>query len=123
MVSDTGSKINETGIKTFLINEEKENKINIGADEKFMIMIKSNITTGFSWSPVNVDKNKHVKFLGLGEEDCPDEKMGLKGESSYECFVFKAVIPGETSIVLNFSRPWEKNTEPLKNVKIFLIIH
>ena len=123
MVSDTGSKKNETKIKTFLINEEKENCITIGINEKFMIKIRSNITTGYSWSPVNVDRNEYVTFLGPGEEDCSDEQSGLKGEPHYECLVFKAVKPGKTSIILNFSRPWEKNTDPLKSVIIFLIIH
>lgn len=122
MTSDAGSGKNEMGLNTFVIYEERENKINVRANERFVIMIGSNITTGYNWSPANADGNEYVEFLGLGEDDCFGKKESLRGEPALECFIFKALKPGNTCIILNYSRPWENKNPPLKTVKISLSI-
>lgn len=117
-------KKDKWGNTCFLINSGTEVHINVKASQVFSIQIASNVSTGYTWELKPMDENgqKLIKFVTreyLEQEPSPVERVGAPG---YDLFTFQAVAQGETSIELQYSRPWEKDTPPEKVVKIFIKI-
>jgi inhibitor of cysteine peptidase len=70
------------------------------------VTLCSNPTTGFQWSenaeisnPQVIAQTEH-KFL------TPEEK-NIVGGAGQEVWTFSALEPGQTSVYLEYSRPWE----------------
>ena len=81
--------------------------IEVQAGERFTIELDSNATTGYSWVLGNpVDEN----ILRLVHSDYISPKNGLSGAGGNQVWVFEALHPGTTTIVLEYKRSWE--TEP-----------
>ncbi len=108
------------------IPETPESEFSVKSGEDFILKIKSNITTGYSWEiEGNLDEGK-VKFKGkLEPEDViethPDQKP-LLGASGFEYLEFQSLASGNTNINLKLVRPWEKTAEPTKRHQIKLTI-
>lgn len=92
-----------------------EDKLNIFVDKKnsqFVIKLKSNPTTGYSWFLREYDASlitplKHT-FLK------PEEKQTLMGAPGYELWTFRLkpaafTIPQETIIRLVYAQPWHSD--------------
>ncbi|UCH51794.1 MAG: protease inhibitor I42 family protein [Chloroflexota bacterium] len=80
-------------------------QINVPAGDTFTVTLCSNATTGFEWSesaqisdPTIVQKTDH-EFVA------PD--TGLVGAPGKEVWTFKALKKGTSTIVFEYSRPWE----------------
>jgi predicted secreted protein len=87
--------------------------------EKFVIVIASNRTTGFSWQMAKPLDEKVVKFVGL--EYVPS-KLDLDGAGGKEVWTFIAVGEGRTAIALKYVRPWEKDKAPLQEATYTVIV-
>jgi predicted secreted protein len=112
-------------VDVFTLTEADESNIKVNAGQPFFFRIKSNLTTGYSWEfaqPLDKDKLEFIGKIHEGDEmdDSPDRK--LLGASGFEVFKFKALIPGQTAILLKLVRPWEKEVEPTKRHKINVTI-
>ena len=79
--------------------------IKVSPGEKFVIVIASNPTTGFSWKIAKPINENVIKLLN--SEYIP-ARSGLIGAGGKEVWTFVAVAAGETSISLKYVRPWEK---------------
>ncbi len=108
------------------IPEKPEVQIAVKNGENFILKIKSNITSGYSWEiDGKLDEGK-LKFKGkLDEEDVEEmlsDKQPLLGASGFEYLQFHSLASGDTHINLKLVRPWEKTAEPTKRCKIKLAI-
>ncbi len=83
--------------------------LSVSPGEKFVIVVASNRTTGFSWEIAKPFNEKVVTFLG--KEYLP-EKSDLDGAGGKEVWTFIAVAAGQTTIYLRYVRPWEKGIPP-----------
>ena len=83
-------------------------EVHLGETEIFEVKLCSNPTTGFKWSEnaqisdtaVLVQENH--KFIGPESE--PPPPPGTPGQ---EVWTFKALKEGSSTIVFEYSRPWE----------------
>jgi predicted secreted protein len=113
---------------TFIMTKGNETHITINEPGEFLVKIESNLTTGYSWSLQKPTDETLVKFKGIKEPDVEDDEeegsaeRPLLGAPSYETFVFEALQPGKTEILLKYHRPWEKDTPPEKTHKIVVTI-
>lgn len=87
---------------------EDQRKITVTEkDPAFSLKLKSNATTGYSWSVLKLDK-KVVKVVSH-KYVRPDSR--LIGAGGYEVWNFK-VLPGvkgkATVIEMRYARPWER---------------
>ncbi len=82
---------------------------------EFTITLKSNATTGYTWSIATIDetmfKNVSHKYVA------PNTK--LIGAPGYEVWTFKALYPEKPfavnqvgHVVMQYTRPWMKNDKP-----------
>ena len=122
------SMADEKDKNTFIMTKGNETHITINEPGEFLVKIESNVTTGYSWSLQKPTDETLVKFKGLKEPD--EENNGEEensepprlGAPSYETFIFEALQPGKTEIILKYHRPWEKDTPPEKTHKIIVTI-
>jgi len=125
MAEDVMAEQTKDNLDVFTLPENAESNITVDAGRHFFVRIKSNITTGYSWTfEQPVDKNK-LEFIGkihedAVKEDSPDYK--LLGAPGFEVFKFKALNPGQTVVLLKLIRPWEKDVEPANRHKINVTI-
>ena len=108
------------------IPEKPEAEISVKNGENFILQIKSNITTGYSWEiDGKLDEGK-LEFKGKIEpEDIHEarpDKQPMLGASGFEYLRFHTVGSGNADINLKLVRPWEKTAEPSKRCKVKLTI-
>ena len=78
--------------------------------EEFTITLDSNPTTGYQWKLSDNLTEGIVKLVKL-EYLAPETEM--VGTGGKEVWTFEGVRPGETTIDLEYVRPWETGVEPV----------
>jgi len=97
--------------------EESSDIINTKKGDKFLVVLESNPTTGYSWE-VNVDSN----YVQLDDKSFNSESSeGMVGVGGNETFNFTALESGNTEITFSYLRSWEKDVEPVEK-KVYNII-
>jgi len=79
--------------------------IDVTVGEEFSIALDSNPTTGYSWRLAGKLDEGVVQLVGAKFQ--PPETP-LKGAGGTRFYTFRAAGPGETTISLEYVRPWEK---------------
>ncbi len=93
------------GVKTYT---DSGQTINIGVNQKFVIALDSNPTTGYIWQ-ASYDESL-LQLVGKSYEMGKAAEQGAVGAGGVEYFQFKALKTGETEITLVYKRPWEEET-------------
>ncbi len=108
--------------KDTTIYTEDKTAIRVAANEpSFIIKLKSNPTTGYSWFLRSYDVN-YMQPVKHGFEGPSDKK--LLGAPGYELWTFKVkpsafVVPVQTTIRFVYARPWE--TDDKARQVVFLV--
>lgn len=79
-----------------------ETHINAQTGQSFRIVLPSNPSTGYSWV-VDFDKN----FLKLEKSRYMRPSQQIPGRGGRHLFIFTPLKAGETTLELNYKRPWE----------------
>jgi predicted secreted protein len=103
------------GINTKMFSESATN-INVRVNEKFGIVLDTNLTTGYNWN----QSNDSTMIELIDRTYRKGEHAKSTGGSGVEYFTFKALKAGETKIIMTYERPWEK--EIIKEVVFTVII-
>ncbi len=93
--------------------------VTVSPGEKFVIVIASNRTTGFSWQVAKPLDEKVIKLVG---SRYVPSKVDLDGAGGKEVWTFIAVAEGRTAIGLKYVRPWEKDKAPLQEATFTVIV-
>ena len=83
----------------------KEVKVAVG--DSFTLTLCSNPTTGFQWEPAQISDLtvlEQVDHKFVSPESDPPPPPGTPGQ---EVWTFKALKEGESTISIDYSRPWE----------------
>lgn len=91
----------------------------VKANNEFMILLDSNPTTGYSWM-VKSDPNyvQLVNSTYISYKTRP----GIVGSEGIQIFIFKAIKPGITQIIMEYQRPWAETVPPLKEIRYIVLI-
>lgn len=90
--------------------DTKQNKtIKVRAGKEFIIILKSNRTTGYQWQLTKAVDKEYVVLTGLRYIT---KKNNLAGAGGREEWTFKAIKPGRAVISFQYVRPWEENMPP-----------
>lgn len=105
---------NQVNTVPILVSEKEADasEIEVNLGEEFVIVLDRNATTGYQWAVENYD-NKFITFIESKYEPSGDA-TGAGGKSVW---TFKANNQGKTIISMKYSRPWEKDVEPIKKQK------
>jgi inhibitor of cysteine peptidase len=104
--------------KTMLLDEtDNHTRVVLYVGDAISVKLTSNPTTGFSWSVANLPA-----VLQQLESKTETGKGGRAGESGFQYFTFKAKAAGESTLKLNYARPFEKNSPPAKTFFVSISI-
>lgn len=104
--------------KTILLEElDNSTHVVLYVGDTISVKLKSNITTGYSWSTVDLPAS--VELVKSKNEP---GKEGKVGEPDLHSFAFKAIKPGESVLLLRYSRPFEKDKPAAKTFRVSLSI-
>lgn len=82
------------------------------------VALEANPSTGFVWQVAEVD-SAVVRYTGESFIAGADSLVGAPGTTR---LWFEAIAPGETTLRLVYSRPWE-SVQPLKTFEVTLVIN
>ena len=100
------------------IYTEKDSTIRVSVGMEFSIILESNPTTGYSWK-FAADLDEKVIQLVKDEFIPPDNLR--KGAPGKQLWTFRRVGAVETTISLEYLRPWEKGKPPARAVTFTVI--
>lgn len=98
--------------ETAELNETKT-VADIEKGETFQIRLESNITTGYSWGMQELSDPEIIEFVGSAYIEPETDLIGAAGEELWE---FKALDKGKTTINMFYSRSWEEEEAPAKEI-------
>ncbi|MFC2032989.1 protease inhibitor I42 family protein [Chloroflexota bacterium] len=82
--------------------------ISVNVNKEFVIALVSNPTTGYRWQASYDDTA--VALVKSEYQQGETAKEGVVGAGGAEYFVFKALKKGQTEIILDYLRSWEKGS-------------
>jgi len=92
-------------------------RIEAKVGQDFVITLASNPSTGYSWRLAE----RLPSMLKLQSKRYIPPKVQIIGGGGTEEWTFKSVRSGRVTIILEYVRPWEKNSPPAKQ-RIFSIV-
>lgn len=107
-----------TDAKTLLLDESDDNsQLCLYSGDLLAIKLVSNPTTGYSWT--NPDSPSNLELLSSKSERGSSGRPGAPG---FQVFSFKATKPGDSTLVLTYLRPFEKDTPPTKTFRLTITV-
>lgn len=98
----------EVPIDDFMSQQHITDQIEVPVGNVLKVILGSNPTTGFSWSEEAQISNttilKQISHEFIGPESEPPPPPGSPGR---EIWSFEMLAKGETTISMEYSRPWE----------------
>ncbi len=85
--------------------------IRVTIGNKFVIILDSNATTGYSWQAP-----ERTTTVSLNAHRYEAPQSPLPGAGGREHFEFTVRSAGKENLVFNYVRPWEKGIPPVKTV-------
>lgn len=90
----------------------------LAVGDTLVVRLKSNITTGYRWTVTVTDP----ALLRKKSEQYKKAAPGRMGQGGVQVFTFTAGKPGQMSLSLAYSRPFEKHTPPAKTFRVEISI-
>jgi len=84
------------------------------AGNQFTITLRGNVTTGYIWQMAKGTESAIVKKVSDKYIAENTERTGAGGD---HVWTFEALKAGDTTITLEYLRPWEKPKDPANSVK------
>ena len=115
----TGKPLAKGSSKLQILTDATQRQHEVLLGKRFMIALRGNRTTGYTWTIVDPPDEKVVKFIAAQyRPDAPED--GRVGAGGTELFTFEAMGEGGASIKFAYQRPWEK-VEPAET-KTFRVV-
>ncbi|MFH1407106.1 MAG: protease inhibitor I42 family protein [Candidatus Omnitrophota bacterium] len=96
--------------------------IEVDAGEEFVITLDSNPASGYRWELAEAPDETMLEFIRsryIADRNT-DDRIGAGGK---EIWTFMGLEAGETEILLEYVRPWEKNIPPAEEKKFSVVIY
>ncbi|MDI6761179.1 MAG: protease inhibitor I42 family protein [Candidatus Brocadiaceae bacterium] len=100
-------------------NSAPDNAIEVKVGRDFVITLESNRTTGYQWQLAQPLDGTVVELVG-SEYKAGESK--LIGSGGSEVWTFRAVGAGKTRIAFKYTRPWEKDAPPAREVSVNVVV-
>ncbi len=101
-----------------LKEENNSQTIHLKKEGELVVKLEGNITTGYNWSVQELE-TQYLQQQGEEEYKSDSKLIGAGGIST---FTFEAVQPGQTTLKLIYSRPFEKDTPPEKTFEVTVVV-
>ena len=102
------------GYKTILTDKDNGLNLSFKVNEKVLLKLFSNPTTGYTWQIYNYDKSI-ISIKDKGFYPYRPEVLGSSGEQAFE---INCITLGVFDLVLYYKRPWEKDFKRIYQLRI-----
>jgi len=96
----------EVSCDDFMADKHISKELEVYIGGSFIVTLCSNPTTGFQWSE-SAQISDPAVMEQVNHEFLPPGKKGAVGASGEEIWTFKALKEGESTISMEYSRPWK----------------
>ena len=93
-------------------------KIEVQQGEIFNVTLQGNQTTGYNWMIKSIDP----AILELQGDPVYTPDSDAAGSPGTMTMTFKAVAPGETTLGLEYQRPWAETVPPEKTFEVTIVV-
>jgi len=100
-------------------SDEDSPMITTKVGETFTITLDANPTTGYKWQ---LSDNLTESIVKLVKSEYVAPETDMVGAGGKEVWTFKGVKPGETTINLEYVRPWETGVEPVEKENYRVVV-
>ena len=107
---------------TTVYAEDSGSTIEMTVGGTLVITLESNPTTGFSWALV---ANSDETVVGEVDHEYVADETGetpMVGSGGVENWTFKALAKGESTISMEYSRPWEGGEKAVQTFDITVVV-
>ena len=108
-------------IDEFMANKNVHREIRVPEGSVITVTLGSNPTTGFSWGETAKIANPAVLEQTSTQFVAPDGK-GIVGAPGNQVWTFKALQKGTTTVVMEYSQPWEGGTKAAKTFVLTVLV-
>ena len=103
-----------------LKDDDNGTSVTLAVGETLELVLTSNPTTGYSWSAAEVPACLEQEGEPEYDSDAPPGMMGAGGEDTWR---FTAAEPGEGTLRLEYTRPWESAEEaPVETYEVDVVV-
>ncbi len=96
-----------------LKKEDSGKEFTVVPGQEIVVALSGNPTTGYSWEIAEGKTDaKILKQIKTGDEYVAGKSNGMAGAGGTFYFRYQAEKEGNTQVVLQYKRPWEKDTDP-----------
>ncbi len=96
-------------------------EVRVAVGDVLTVILESNPTTGFMWTLIDNSDEGVLQEAGyIFEADSTDPS--LIGAGGVEVWTFKALARGESTISMEYGRPWEQGVEPAEKFTLTVIV-
>jgi inhibitor of cysteine peptidase len=104
--------------KTMVVTENRNGQaVNVRVGDEVVIQLSAQMGTGYSWQ-LRAGEGKIA--VPQGEPELKSTPGQAPGAAEQQVFRFKIQAPGNTTVQLQYVRPWEKNQPPRKTFQVTL---
>ena len=117
-----GKDKEKAGMEPIDLAESDDGKsVNVDVDRRVRVRLAGNPTTGYSWFLTPIEGSA-VKAEGEVEYKPDDHPPGKVGGGGTFVLMLRAVKAGKSVVRLEYKRPWEKDTPPIRKFAVTLAV-
>ncbi len=106
VITPTGDEVSiEASCDDFYDQAAISKEMEVAVGDSFTVTLCSNPTTGFQWSEAQVSDQTVLKQTD--HSFVPSGETGIVGAAGQDVWTFKALKKGESTVSMEYSRPWE----------------
>ena len=98
-------------------------EVTIDAGKILVLILESNPTTGFSWELSEPIDENLLALIETQYEPGVIAGTGLTGAGGTEVWTFETLTVGETTITMEYSRPWDGGEKAVETFEVTVTIN
>jgi len=102
--------------KTVMLREaDNEKTVSLVVGDELEVRLEAQLGTGYSWRVAERDE-RILDRLGEPAVESPKDKK--PGSKEVQVFRYQAKAAGQSTLTLEYARPWEKDKPPLRKFRV-----
>ena len=101
-----------------LKEENSGQKVTLDVGQTLTLTLKSNPTTGYQWQIAQLEE----AVLKLSSYEYRADMPITIGSGGVDVWSFEAQAPGQTTLRLEYVRPWEEGKEPIQTFSVEVVV-
>jgi len=118
-IGATGPHVAGSGSKMPMVLREADNEktVSLAKGDELEVRLEAQLGTGYSWRVTEFDEHLLNR---VGEPAVESPKDAQPGSKEVQVFRYQAKAAGQSTLALEYARPWEKDKPPLRRFRVSL---